>query len=97
MCDWGAVNIIQRPAIDKQLVEMVDKYASTENVMFFLDNTLIRRKSANFRGIEQSIEKIGATNANVIIFGEIGMGREQAAREIPLLRWYNCYMVVHSD
>ena len=52
MCDWGAVNIIQRPAIDKQLVGMVDKYASTENVMFFLDNTLIRRKSADFRSIE---------------------------------------------
>ena len=82
MCDWGSVNIIQRPAIYKQLVEMVDKYASTENVMFFLDNTLIRRKSADFRGIEQSIEKIGATNANVIIFGEIGMDREQVAREI---------------
>ena len=82
MCDWGAVNIIQRPAIDKQLIEMVDKYASTENVMFYLDNTLIRRKSADFRGIEQSIEKISATNANVIIFGEIGMGREQVAREI---------------
>ena len=26
MRDWGAVNIIQRPAIDKQLVEMVDFY-----------------------------------------------------------------------
>ncbi|MDE6410731.1 MAG: response regulator [Muribaculaceae bacterium] len=64
MCDWGAVNIIQRPAIDKQLVEMVDKYAKSENVMFFLDNSLIRRKSADFRCIEQSIEKIGATNAN---------------------------------
>lgn len=82
MSDWGAINIIQRPAIDKQLVEMVNKYASTENVMFFLDNTLIRRNSADFRGIEQSIKRIGATNANVIIFGEIGMGREQVAREI---------------
>lgn len=82
MSDWGAINIIQRPAIDKQLVEMVNKYASTKNVMFFLDNSLIRRKSADFRGIEQSIKRIGATNANVIIFGEIGMGREQVAREI---------------
>ena len=82
MCDWGAVNVIQRPAIDKQLVEMVDRYASSENIMFILDNTLIPRKSADFRGIEQSIEKIGATNANVIIFGEIGMVREQVAREI---------------
>lgn len=82
MCDWGAVNVIQRLAIDKQLVEMVDRYASSENIMFILDNTLIPRKSADFRGIEQSIEKIGATNANVIIFGEIGMGRERVAREI---------------
>lgn len=82
MCDWGSVNVIQRPAIDKQLVEMVDRYASSENIMFILDNTLIPRKSADFRGIEQSIEKIGATNANVIIFGEIGMGREQVALEI---------------
>lgn len=80
MRDWGAINIIQRGAIDKQLIEMVDLYASSENIMFILDNTLIPRKSADFRGIEQSIEKIGATNANVIIFGEIGMGREQVAR-----------------
>ncbi len=55
MCDWGAVNIIQRPTIDKQLVEMVNRYASSENIMFVLDNTLIPRKSSESRGIEQSI------------------------------------------
>ena len=82
MCDWGAVNIIQRLAIDKQLVEMVDRYASSENVMFVLDHALIPRKSDDFRGIEQSIGKIAATNANTIIFGEIGMGKEQVARQI---------------
>ena len=59
--------------------------SSSENVMFVLDNTLIRRKSADFRGIEQSIEKIGATIANVIIFGEIGMGREQVSRFLSIL------------
>ena len=84
MCDWGALNVIQRPAIDKQLVEMVDRYASSENIMFILDNTLIPRKSANFRGIEQSIKKIGATNANVFIFGECGSGKEQVAHQIYL-------------
>ena len=26
MCNWGAVNIIQHPAIDRQLIEMVDFY-----------------------------------------------------------------------
>ena len=82
MCDWGAVNIIQRPAIDKQLVEMVDKYAEAENVIFILGNVLIPRMSEDFRNIEQSIENIAATNANTIIFGEIGMGKEQVAREI---------------
>ena len=82
MRDWGAVNIIQRPAIDKQLVEMVDKYAESENVIFILGNVLIPRMSEDFRNIEQSIENIAATNANTIIFGEIGMGKEQVAREI---------------
>ena len=82
MRDWGAVNIIQRPAIDKQLVEMVDKYAEAENVIFILGNILIPRMSEDFRNIEQSIENIAATNANTIIFGEIGMGKEQVAREI---------------
>ena len=82
MCDWGAVNIIQRPAIDKQLVEMVDKYAEAENVIFILGNVLIPRMSEDFRNIEQSIENIAATNANTIIFGEIGMGKEQVEREI---------------
>lgn len=82
MSDRGAVNVIQRPAIDKQLIEMVNRYATSENIMFIHDNSLIPRKSADFRGIEQSIEKIAATNANAIIFGEIGMGKEQVARKI---------------
>ena len=41
MCDRGAVSIFERPAIFKQLVEMVDKYASSEDIMFVLDHTLL--------------------------------------------------------
>ena len=33
MSDGGAVNVIQRAAIDKQLVEKVGKYAMPENIV----------------------------------------------------------------
>lgn len=82
MQDWGSVNVIQRAGIDKQLLETVAKYAKPENIMFIMGHDIIPRQSENFRGIEQSIEKIAATRVNAIIFGEIGMGREQVARKI---------------
>lgn len=80
----GAVDAIQRPAIDKQLVETVDKYVKPERIVIQLDNALIPRRSAKFREIEQAIGRIAETNANCIIFGESGMGKEQIARQIYL-------------
>lgn len=80
----GITDVIQRPAIDKQIVETVEKYAKPENIVLHLDNTLIPRRSKQFREIEQSIKEIAATNANAIIFGESGMGKEQIARQIYL-------------
>lgn len=82
MRDGGAVDVIQRPAIDKQLIETVGKYAKPESIVIQLDNALIPRRSAKFKEIEQSIERIAQTNANCIIFGESGMGKEQIARQI---------------
>ncbi len=82
MRDWGAVNVIQRPAIDKQLLEMVERYIRPESVMAVLGDDLIPRQSENYRGISQAISKIGVTNANAIVFGEIGMGKEQVALQI---------------
>ena len=84
MKDGGAVNIIQRAALDKQLVEVVGNYAKPESIVIQLDNALIPRRSAKFKEIEQSIGRIAQTNANCIIFGESGMGKEQIAREIYL-------------
>lgn len=84
LSDGGAVNVIQRAAIDKQLVETVCKYAKPENIVLQLGNSLIPRQSKAFREIEQSIERVAATNANCIIFGESGMGKEQIARQIYL-------------
>ena len=84
MRDGGAVDIIQRPAIDRQLVETVGRYAKPESIVIQLDNALIPRRSVKFREIEQAIGRIAQTNANCIIFGESGMGKEQIARQIYL-------------
>ena len=82
MKDGGAVNVIQRPAIDKQLLEAVGKYAKSENPGLLIADELIPRKSEAFRKIVKSIETIAATNANCIIFGECGTGKEQIAKQI---------------
>ncbi len=84
MRDGGAVDVIQRPAIDKQLVETVGRYARHEKVVLTLTDDLITRQSEAFRGIEKSIRTIAATNANAIIFGECGTGKEQIAKQIYL-------------
>ena len=80
--DHGAVAVVQRRAIDKQLVEAVGRYAKPENTVIALPNELIPRQSEAFRKIEQSIRTIAATNANAIIFGESGTGKEQIAEQI---------------
>ena len=84
MRDGGAVDVIQRPAIDKQFIETVGKYTKPESVVIQLDNALIPRRSAKFKEIEEAVGRIAETNANCIIFGESGMGKEQIARQIYL-------------
>ena len=81
MRDGGAVDVIQRPAIDKQLLDVVDKYINDIDSLT-LDEVLIHRPSKEFQHIESEITRIASTDANVIIFGESGMGKEQIAREI---------------
>ena len=80
MRDGGAVDVVQRPAIDKQLVETVGRYARPENTVLVLDDSLIPRRSDTFRRIEETVTALAATNANVIVFGESGTGKEQIAR-----------------
>lgn len=84
MRSGGAVDVIQRPAIDKQLVETVGKYVRPENMVLVLSDELIPRQSEAFRRIEKSIRTIAGTNANCVIFGECGTGKEQIARQIYL-------------
>lgn len=76
-----AVDVIQRPAIDKQLVETVRKYIRDVGTTT-ADELLIHRPSKEFERIEREITRIASADANVIIFGESGMGKEQIAREI---------------
>ena len=81
MRDGGAVDVIQRPAIDKQLVETLRKYIREVGTAT-ADEFLIHRPSKEFERIEREITRIASADANVIIFGESGMGKEQIAREI---------------
>ena len=82
MKDGGAVDIIQRLAIDKQLIEIARRYSKPEKMELTLPDDLIPRQSEAFRRIEMSIRAIAATNANCIIFGECGTGKEQIAKQI---------------
>lgn len=84
MSGGGATDIIQRRALDKQLVETVEKYAKPEMSVLTLDNQLLPRKSEAWQKIEEKIKAIAATNANAIIFGECGSGKEQVAHQIYL-------------
>ncbi len=84
MSGGGATDIIQRRALDKQLVETVKKYAKPETPVLTLDNQLLPRKSEAWQKIEEKINAIAATNANAIIFGECGSGKEQVAHQIYL-------------
>lgn len=77
----GAVDVIQRPAIDKQLVETVRKHIRDAGTAT-ADELLIHRPSKEFERIEREITRMASAEANVIIFGESGMGKEQIAREI---------------
>ena len=78
----GAITVIQRPALDKQLLDAVGKYVKDVQTATPPDELLIERPSEEFRKIREAISHIAATDANVIIFGESGMGKEQIAREI---------------
>ncbi|WP_300916313.1 sigma 54-interacting transcriptional regulator [Duncaniella muris] len=80
--DHGAVAVVQRRAVDKQLVETVAKYIQDDDSTQSQDKPLIPRPSKEFREIEREVNMIGASNANVIIFGESGMGKEHIARAI---------------
>lgn len=82
--DSGAVAIVQRPAIDKQIVETVGKYARPEHVVLTLDNQLLPRVSEAWKAVMEKEADIAATNANAIVFGESGTGKEQIARHIHM-------------
>ncbi len=80
----GAIDVVQRLALDKQLVRTVGEYARPEHVVLTLGNQLLPRKSEAWQKIEEKITAIAATNANAIIFGECGSGKEQVAHQIYL-------------
>lgn len=82
MEDHGAVSVIQRPAIDKRLPELMKKYVRDVDDVIFAKGGLIHRQSKEFCEIEKVIRQIASTDVNVVIIGESGMGKEMIALEI---------------
>lgn len=82
MKSHGAVDIIQRPAMDKQLVETVARYVKTEIGEWSSGDVLIPRDTNSYRKLEHQIEMIAKTNRNCIIFGESGVGKLHVAHQI---------------
>ena len=80
--DHGAVAVIQRLALDKQLTETVGRYVHPVEDAESSRNALIPRPSDEFKAIENEISRVATSDANVIIIGESGMGKEQIARAI---------------
>lgn len=78
----GAVDIIQRPALDKMLIETVRQYAH-DNILFSSPHkTIFPRQSKCYRSLINRIEKVAQTNLNILISGESGVGKEPVAEEI---------------
>ncbi len=82
MEDHGAVAVVQRAAIDKRLPELMKKYVRDVEDVIFAKGGLIHRQSKEFCEIERTIRQIAATDVNVVIVGESGMGKEMIALEI---------------
>lgn len=78
----GAVDIIQRPALDKMLIETVRLYAQ-DNILFSSPRkTILPRQSTSYHSLIKRIERVAQTNLNILISGESGVGKEPVAEEI---------------
>lgn len=76
-------DIIQRPAMDKELVELVNRYSAPHGRLESgHTNVTMPEESKTWKALEGKIGTIATTNANVIIFGESGTGKEQIAMAI---------------
>lgn len=96
--DSGAVTVIQRPAIDKQLIEFVRKYAKKEKSSLNLGKQLLPRLSKEWQEIGRKIGIMAKSNANVIVFGASGTGKEQVALQVYLqsVRSQKPYIVIEA-
>lgn len=78
----GAVDIIQRPALDKMLIETVRLYAHDNIIFSSPQKTIFPRQSKKYRFLLNRIEKVAQINLNILISGECGVGKEPVAEEI---------------
>lgn len=83
MRNHGAVDIVQRPAVNIQLSETIRQYVHNEAVSISKEEEMFPALAGeSFSRLESVIDRTAVTKANVIIFGESGTGKEQIARMI---------------
>jgi len=78
----GAVDIIQRAAMDKMLVETVRKYSQNNGIIDSPHSTIFQRQSRIYQNLLDKIGKIAPTDLNVLIVGESGVGKDPLAEKI---------------
>lgn len=109
----GALDYIEKPWDDEKLVASVLKAISQRaskkeirrlkqnqrhlNQRLRRDHTLVRGRSPAMQKVYQQLDKVAATDANVLILGENGTGKEVVARELHHLSNRRNEMFVNVD
>lgn len=78
----GAVDVIQRKALDKMLVETLRQYSHNCGIIEKPHNSIFQRRSSIYQNLLSKVERVAHTNLNILIVGESGVGKEPLAEEI---------------
>ncbi len=73
----GAVDVVQRAGIDKQLVETVGKYAKPENIVIQLDNALILGEVTAFVKSERQSDELRPLTPTVSFSAKVVWARSR--------------------
>ncbi len=75
----GAVDFLSKPFKKKQLLDAVE-LAVSRSVQPLGDEPVVR--SSRMSSLREQLQKVAATQATVLLYGESGVGKERIAREI---------------
>ncbi len=87
----GAHDFVQREDTDERWVSSIDRIVESQQLWLQLyggtprkSNELLLGDSAAMRALRQSIDRLGPTNATVLVSGESGVGKELVANSLHM-------------